>query len=116
MEKMLLTFAMLQQIAACNQDGFTIDKNTLQPVTSGYCVAVKETQNSFGPAGAAKVTAFGRANNIINAFGGWYNSENGQYYYDAVIICRDLETAIKLGVSNKQIAIFDLDNMVEIRL
>ena len=43
--------------------------------------------------------------------------KNGkQYYFDAVIIVNDLETAKRLGRENKQIAIFDLENLQEIRL
>ena len=109
-------FNSLLNIATVNPDGFTVDKNTLQPITAGYSVAVKETQNSFGPAGAARVVYHARKNNNICALGGWYNSKNNEFYFDAVIICDTLEEAIKLGRLNKQLAIYDLNNNKEIEL
>jgi len=116
MKKNLLTFAALQTVAALNPDGFTIDKKTLQPITAGFAVAVAETQNSFDNYGAAKVAAYVCSHNEINAVGGWFNTENKKYYYDAVIVVKDLETAVSLGKANKQIAIFNLDTLEEIRL
>lgn len=116
MEKMLFTFEMLQTVAATFPNGFTCDKNTFKPITTGYAVAVADTQNSFGSAGAAKVAAYVCTHKEVAAVGGWFNTDNNQYYYDAVIICKDLQTATKIGRLNKQIAIFDLDNLKEIRL
>ena len=52
----------------------------------------------------------------INAFGGWLNSDNNEYYYDATIICDNLDSALEIGRANNQIAIFDLENLKEIRL
>ena len=52
----------------------------------------------------------------INAFGGWYNRDNNMYYFDATVIVDDLASAMELGRINKQIAIFDLANLKEIRL
>ena len=49
MKKSILT--SLATIAAANPAGFTVNAQTLQPVTSGYVVAVKGTQNSFGSCG-----------------------------------------------------------------
>ena len=112
----MFTFEMLQTVAATFPDGFTCDKNTFQPITTGYAVAVADTQNSFGAVGAAKVSAYVCSHKEINAVGGWFNTENKQYYYDAVIVVKDLQTAIKLGRENKQIAIFNLDTFEEIRL
>lgn len=39
---------LIAAIAAMNAAGFTINAETLQPVTSGYAVAIRDTQNSFG--------------------------------------------------------------------
>ena len=116
MKNLMLDFEMLQTLGATFPDGFTVDKNTFQPITKGFSVAVAETQNSFGNVGAARVAAYAKAHDEINAVGGWYNTENKQYYFDAVIIVNDLETAKRLGRENKQIAIFDLENLQEIRL
>ena len=118
-----LVLPSVAAIAAINPDGFTVNAATLQPVTSGYAVALKRTQNSFGAEGLAKVAnvieelqASGNLNGRILAFGGWYDSESGLYYYDATVIYQDREKAIEAGRANEQIAIFDLSNLEEIRL
>ena len=118
-----LVLSSVAAIAAINPDGFTVNAATLQPVTSGYAVALKRTQNSFGAEGLAKVAnvieelqASGNLNGRILAFGGWYDSESGLYYYDATVIYQDREKAIEAGRANDQIAIFDLSNLEEIRL
>jgi len=116
MKKEILTLTALQTIASLNPEGFTIDKNTLQPITTGFSVAVAGTQDSFGVSGAKKVIRYAKDNKHINAVGGWLNSENGKYYYDAVIVCNTLEQAITLGRSNNQLAIFNLNTLEEIRL
>ena len=116
MMNLALSFEMLQAVATMNPDGFTVNKNTFEPILSGYSVAVKETQNSFGNYGAAKVVSYANKHNEITALGGWYNSKNNKFYYDAVIIVNDLETAIRLGRENGQLAIFDLNTMQEIEL
>lgn len=106
----------LAAIAMANKDGFTVNAANLQPVKSGYAVAVSDTQDSFGFSGLANVVKYVSEHPEINAFGGWYNSENNQFYFDATVIVDDLETAKDLGRYNKQIAIFDLANLKEIRL
>lgn len=110
-------------IAAMSPEGFTVDAANLQPVTTGFAVAMKQTQNSFGAEGLAKVTnaieelqASGNLNGRTLAFGGWYDSESGLYYYDATVIFQDRAEAIEAGRANDQIAIFDLANLEEIRL
>lgn len=114
--KQATLIAALTVIANTNKDGYTVNASTLQPVTAGYAVAVADTQNSHGAEGLAKVVKYVADHPEVNAFGGWYNSENGLYYYDATIIVDDLYKAIELGRANNQIAIFDLTNCKEIRL
>ena len=118
-----LVLSSVAAIAAINPDGFTVNAATLQPVTAGYAVAMKQTQNNFGTEGLAKVAnvieelqASGNLNGRILAFGGWYDSESGLFYYDATVIYQDREKAIEAGRANEQIAIFDLANLEEIRL
>ncbi len=106
----------LAAIAMANKEGFTVDAANLQPVTSGYAVAVADTQNSFGLEGLANVVKYVSEHPNINAFGGWYNREDNMYYFDATVIVNELEVAKELGRVNKQIAIFDLANLKEIRL
>ena len=116
MKKDLLTFAALQIIAAANPDGFTVNAKTLEPIKTGFAVAVAETQNSFNNSGLKKVIKYTKAHTNINAVGGWYNRENKKYYFDATIICDTLEEAVALGRLNKQIAVFNLDKMQEIKI
>ena len=103
-------------IATTNKEGFTVNAATLQPATTGYAVAVADTQNSFGFDGLENVVQYVSEHPEVNAFGGWYNSENNMYYFDATVIVNDLEAAKELGRINNQIAIFDLANLKEIRL
>jgi len=110
------TAAIIAAIAAANPAGFTVNAQTFEPITSGYAVAVLDTQNSFNAEGAARVMEYVNNHQEVNAVGGWYNSENGRFYYDATIVVNDLATAIELGKANQQIAIFDLNNLEEIRL
>lgn len=106
----------LATIAADNKEGFTVNAATLQPVTTGYAVAVAATQDSFGLEGLGNVVKYVAAHPEVNAFGGWYNRDNNLYYFDATVIVDDLATAKELGRVNNQIAIFDLANLKEIRL
>ena len=106
----------LATIAINNKEGFTVNAATLQPVTKGYAVAVADTQNSFGLEGLANVFKYVAEHPEINAFGGWYNSQNNMYYFDATVIVDDLAAAIELGRINKQLAIYDLTNGVPIDL
>ena len=118
-----LVISSVAAIAALNPDGFTVNAANLQPVKSGYAVALKKTQNSFGTDGLSKVANViaklqnsGNLNSRTLAFGGWYDSESGLYYYDATVIFEDRAEAIEAGRANEQIAIFDLANLEEIRL
>lgn len=115
-KKQTSLFLALAAIATTNKEGFTVNAATLQPVTTGYAVAVADTQDSFGLEGLANVVKYVSEHPEVNAFGGWYNSDNNMYYFDATVIVSDLEAAKELGRINKQIAIFDLANLKEIRL
>lgn len=106
----------LATIAAANPAGYTVNARTLEPLTSGYAVAVAATQNSFGPEGLQRVIEYAATHKEIAAFGGWLNKKSGLYYFDAVIICEDLTDAMELARVNKQIAFFDLNNKKEVRL
>lgn len=115
-KKQTFVLIALAEIAINNKDGFTVNAATLQPVTSGYAVAVADTQNSFGIEGLANVVKYVGEHPEVNAFGGWYNSKNNKFYFDATVIVDDFEAAKDLGRVNNQIAIFDLANLEEIRL
>jgi fructokinase len=110
-------FLALLAIASENADGFTVNAETLQPVKKGFAVALAETQNSFNNSGLLRVIDYQQRNaDKVNAFGGWLDRETGLFYWDATVICEDLETAKELGRINGQKAVFDLENLQEIRL
>lgn len=119
-----LIISALAAIAAQNPEGYTVNAATLQPMTSGYAVALAVTQDSFGAEGLAKVVDViakmqnqGEASRFDSlAFGGWYDSKSGRYYYDATVIVKNRTEALELARVNGQLAIFDLDNLEEIRL
>lgn len=102
-------------IAKSHPEGFTVCKKTGSPITSGYAVAVADTQNSHNAKDLK--TVMERASlEDIQAIGGWYNNTDGKYYYDAVMIIDDYDRAIEAGLTNQQLAIFHLDTLTEIRL
>lgn len=115
-KKQTAVLIALATIAINNKEGFTVNAETLQPVTRGYAVAVADTQNSFGLEGLANVVKYVSEHPEINAFGGWYNSKNNMYYFDATVIVEDLAAAIELGRIHQQLAIFDLANGLQIDL
>lgn len=115
-KKQTTVLIALASIAMANKEGFTVSAANLQPVTTGYAVAVADTQNSFGLEGLANVVKYVSDHPEINAFGGWYNSKNNMYYFDATVIVDDLAAALELGRINKQLAIYDLTNGLPIDL
>ncbi len=106
----------LTKIAVENPDGFTVDATTLQPITKGYAVSLAATQNSFGTEGLSRVIDYVTSHSEVNAYGGWLNTDNNQYYYDATVICTSRQEADSLARANAQTAYFDLEKMEEIRL
>lgn len=110
------TLAALAMIAAAHPDGFTVDARTLQPITTGFAVAVAETQNSFGEKGLQDVVEYVLTHREVNAFCGWLDVVTNAYYYDGTIVVESMEEALEIGRINGQIAVFDLTNCVEIRI
>lgn len=107
----------LTAIAAANPFGFTYNVEAGQLQTSGYAVALECTQNSFGLEGLENVLSVVLSGTSgASCVGGWLDQESGLYYFDATVILEDKEAAIALGRLNNQIAIFDLNNLEEIRL
>lgn len=96
----------IKEIAAENELGFTITLPDCEFVTSGYVIAMLETQNSFGDEGLRRVIEM--ASDTTGIMGGW--NDDGLFYWDAVYIVHDRERAIELGKANEQIAIFHIDD------
>lgn len=104
----------IQEIAEQNPDGFTVELTTLKKVSKGISVAYLETQDSFGNEGLKKVLLHSQSHDGI--IGGWLNEENGKFYYDSIKIFHDEKEAVKFGIENEQIAIFDITNLRLIKL
>lgn len=107
-------YEKIKKVAEVNKEGFTIEIGTLGHVTSGIVVAYKETQNSFDDEGLKK--CIDHALSHDKTVGGWFNDENDKFYFDSCKVFTDLEEAKEFGRLNEQIAIFDLDNLREVRL
>jgi hypothetical protein len=84
----------------------------MEKVKSGIIVAHAQTQNAFGFSGFVRAFIHARMNDQV--FGGWYH--DGKFYFDSCKVFTDREEAIRFGIENDQIAIFDLDNLQEIKL
>lgn len=99
-----------------NPEGFTLNVETMKPVTSGICVAYAETQGSH---------SFECLELVINhalqhdkVVGGWLNTADSKYYLDSVRVFNqnEREEALAFAIANEQIAIFDLDNLEAITI
>lgn len=101
-------------IAKANPYGFTYSLKTNSFVKYGFVVAFEETQNCFGLEGLQRVLEHASKHEMI--IGGWLNSENKEYYFDSCKVFKNRKAAIEFGIENKQIAIFDLTNLEEIKL
>lgn len=102
------------EIAKQNPEGFTYDLATKKFVKLGYSVGYEATQSGFGVAGCQKAIDHALLHNKI--VGGWLSSKNNQYYFDSCKIFFHKSAAIKFGIENKQISIFDLTNGREITI
>lgn len=104
------------EYALKNSDGFTINIDTMKPILFGICVAYIETQDSFGREGLEKAINHALLHNKV--VGGWLDDESGYFYFDSVRIYpnHQLKEAIDFAKTNKQLAIFDLTNLKEIRI
>lgn len=118
MKKALQTKRVLAEIAiiaATHPEGFTynIQEGMLQ--STGYTVAVAETQDSHGADVFLYAVEYAIKNDI-QCVGGWFDSRSGLFYFDATVIVNNKKEAVALAKENKQIAIFNLNSNREIRL
>ena len=99
-----------------NPMGFTLNIETMKPIKYGISVAYLETQNSFGKENLKRV--INHALKHSKTVGGWLDTESNQFYFDSVKVFKnsEIEKAIEFAKENKQLAIFDLTNLREIRI
>jgi len=95
----------LRKLAADFPNGFTVTIPEVQIVKSGWVVARKETQNSFGEQGLRK--ALEVALKTSKAMGGWKDGK--LFYWDAVQIFEDETLATQAGIENEQMAIYQIE-------
>ena len=113
-EKMETLTERVWEYSKNNPDGFTLNIETMRPVKFGICVAYLETQNCFGKDGLEKAISHALKHEKI--VGGWLNYENEFYYFDSIKLFKNLNEAIEFAKQNKQLAVFDLTNLREIRI
>ena len=129
MKKILLTFSLLavglvafaqaqlsdkelyNAIWAMGQmfpDGFTLDLGTMRQPTEGLMVSYADTQNSFDKKSIPAVVKHARAHD--NLVGGWYNPENGKYYFDSTRMFPEdsLAAALAFARANGQHTVYDV--------
>ncbi|MFV0189081.1 hypothetical protein OBK29_03995 [Empedobacter falsenii] len=106
----------VMDIAKKNPNGFTLNLKTMRLVRFGIPVAYLETQNSFGNESLENVIIHALDNNSI--IGGWLDEETNLFYFDSVKLFKesDLNKAIEFAKENKQIAIFNIRTLTEIRI
>lgn len=102
----------IKRIANQNPQGFTISLPNLEHVKKGWIVALKETQNSFGDQGLQKVLETSLKTSKL--LGGWKDGKD--FYWDTVITFDTKEDAIRVGIENEQLAIYNIETATLIYL
>ena len=97
-------------------DGFTLDVRSMTEPTNGIAVSYVDTQNSHSRDQLDKVVE--HALNHDGFVGGWYNSEDGLYYFDSTRLFPEdsLKEAIQFGKDNSQHSVFILSTFTDIPL
>ena len=95
-------------------DGFTLDVRTMTEPTEGIAVSYSTTQDSHTRDQLKKVVCHALQHD--GYIGGWYNSENGLYYFDSTRLFPEdsLKAAIQFGKDNSQHSIFILSTYTDI--
>lgn len=108
--------SLIKTIAADNAYGFTYNIRTNSMVSTGISCAYAATQNSFGDNGLMVALVHALRHDAV--IGGWLDTETNLFYWDSIKVFDkdEMEAAVEFGRDNKQIALFDIDNIREIRL
>ena len=97
-------------------DGFTLDIRTMTEPTEGIAVSYASTQGSHSRSQLDGVVSHALQHD--GYVGGWYNSEDGLYYFDSTRLFPKsaLDEAIQFGKENGQQSIFVLSTGTDIPL
>ena len=97
-------------------DGFTLDVRTMTEPTNGIAVSYAYTQNSHSRDQLDKVVEHALKHD--GYVGGWYNSEDGLYYFDSTRLFPEdsLKESIQFGKDNNQYSVFILSTFTDIPL
>lgn len=95
-------------------DGFTLDLRTMAEPTEGIAVAHAATQGCHSRGDLERVVEHALAHD--GYAGGWYNPENGLYYFDSTRLFPEdrLEDALRFGRENGQYSVYVLSTGAEI--
>ena len=95
-------------------DGFTIDIRTMTEPTEGIAVGYAATQDSHSRDQLDRVVS--HALQHEGYVGGWYNIEEGLYYFDSTKLFpeNDLKGALQFGKENGQRSVFILSTYTDI--
>lgn len=109
---MIFEILKIWQIASTQPDGFTLNLKTGKLQTTGIVSGYRETQNCFGLYGLLKCYLHARTHS--NIIGGWKTDQGLQF--DSCRVFRHRNRALRFAYRHKQLAIFDLDELEEIRV
>ena len=95
-------------------DGFTLDIRSMTEPAKGIAVSYAATQNSHSREQLESVVAHALEHD--GYVGGWYNGENGLYYFDSTRLFPEnaLGSAIQFGKENGQQSAFILSTCTDI--
>ena len=105
---------MVWAFCQTHPDGFTLDIRTMKVPTEGIAVSYAATQNSHSRDQLHKVVSHALQHD--GYVGGWYNSEDGFYYFDSTKLFpeNDLKGAIQFGKDNGQSSVFILSTSTDL--
>ena len=100
--------------ASRHPEGFTLDIRTMTEPKQGIAVSYAATQNSHTRGQLDAVIRHALQND--GYVGGWYNQENGLYYFDSTRLFPEdsLNEAVQFGKDNKQTSVFILSTSSEV--
>ena len=105
---------MVWAFCQANPGGFTLDIRTMKVPTEGIAVSYAATQNSHSRDQLHKVVSHALQHD--GYVGGWFNSEDGFYYFDSTKLFpeNDLKGAIQFGKDNGQSSVFILSTSTDL--